>query len=420
MPISTRLYSPEDFSAAAVFAALVGILSVSACLRFDMALALPEHDGEAASLLILALGLALIAGALCAAVLALLPTAWLALLGEPTLLPWLWLLPVGVTAGGAYQALQMWFVRRSGFKAIAFSRVAQSSGAATAQIGFGLVRGGPLGLIIGQLLNFGGAALWLGVSALLRDGALFRAIRLSQLRAAFSTHRRFPLYSTWEALANAASIQAPILLIAALAEGPEAGYLTLAIFLLQVPMALLGNAIGQVYLAGAPAAHNEGRLAQYTGDTLKALVRASALPLAFLAIVSPSAFGLVFGAPWTRAGVLVAWMVPWFFVQFVTSPISTALHVVGGQRQAMVLQIAGCVFRVAAVIIAAAIVPARIAEAYAVSGVLFYGIYFATIMRLVRLRRVDAREALARGLVLAGVGAGAGMLCATVLSIGSI
>jgi O-antigen/teichoic acid export membrane protein len=56
LPIVTRLYTPADFSVLAVFASLLSIVSVAACLRFDVAIPIPEHDAEAVNLLALALG----------------------------------------------------------------------------------------------------------------------------------------------------------------------------------------------------------------------------------------------------------------------------------------------------------------------------------------------------------------------------
>jgi O-antigen/teichoic acid export membrane protein len=417
MPISTRLYSPADFSAAAVFAALVGILSVSACLRFDMAIAIPDDESEAADLLLLSILSAIAMTGLTAFALIILPTSWLAKLGQPRVLPWLWLVPLGVLIGGAYLSLQMWFVRRSGFRAIASSRIAQSASASTAQVLFGLARKAPLGLMIGQLLNIGAGAIWLGISVLVRDWPILRRVTVSRMAHTFVKYRRFPVYSTWEALANASSTQVPILLIAALATGPEPGYLTLAIFLLQTPMALLGTAIAQVYLAEAPTAFNEGRLKEYTLRSLRASARAAAAPMIIIGLVSPAAFDLVFGHQWTRAGILVTWMVPWFYAQFLTSPISGALHVLGRQRAAMVLQVCGLVLRSGGVLVAAGLIPIMISETYALTGFVFYGIYLATIAKMLRLTWSDLAAALSPALPLAVSGAGIGLLAVGVLSL---
>lgn len=55
MPVVTRLYSPEDFDLLAVYAALVGMISIAACLRLEIAIPLADSDEDAATLLILSL-----------------------------------------------------------------------------------------------------------------------------------------------------------------------------------------------------------------------------------------------------------------------------------------------------------------------------------------------------------------------------
>lgn len=383
MPISTRLYTPTDFAAASVFASLVGIIVAAACLRFDVAIALPADDEEAANLLGLSALSSVGVAALAALALAVLPPSTLALLGQPAVLPLLWLLPPTLLIGGLYLALQTWYVRSRQFGPIARSRLGQSVAAAGGQIGLGLAGQAPLGLIVGQMLNYGAGSLTLGAGALWRQRWILSRISWRGMGRAFVTHRRFPQFSVWEALANAASIHAPLLLIAALAEGPEAGYLTLAIFLLQAPMALVGNAVGQVYLSGAPDAHRRGDLASYTRRMAAGLFKTAAVPIALIAIVSPFAFEMVFGEGWGRAGVLVAWMAPWFLLQFVTSPVSTALHVVGAQRTAMLLQVGGLCLRCGAVLIGELWMPRLMSELYAVSGAFLYAAYLVTIMVVV-------------------------------------
>lgn len=379
MPISTRLFTPADFAAAAAFSSLVGIFSVVACLRFDLAIALPEDDAEAVNLLALSLLVTVGVAALTGVGLILSPAWLLDKLNQPKLIPWLWLLPTGVLIGGAYLALQMWFVRCRDFPHIARSRILQSLSAASGQVSLGFAGYAPLGLIIGQLLNYGAGSIFLFVALLDRDRDKLRSISFLAMATAFLKYRRFPIFSTWEALANAASNYAPMLLIAALAHGPEAGYLTLAIFLLQMPMALLGNSIGQLFVAHAPQAYREQRLSEYITTTITNLARATAGPITLIAVVSPSAFGFVFGHDWWRAGALVAWMAPWFFMQLLAVPVSTALHIVNRQSIAMTLQAVGFVLRLGAVLLAARLFPDAVSESYAISGLVFYALYLYVI-----------------------------------------
>ncbi|RYD49787.1 MAG: lipopolysaccharide biosynthesis protein [Sphingomonadales bacterium] len=412
MPVNTRLYTPDNFAVAASFTSILAILSVVACLRFDMAIPLAEREEEAADLLGLSCLSAIGVTAIVTIALLLIPSAFLERLGHPGLASYLWLMPFAVLIAGLYLALQMWFVRKRQFGIIARTRVMQSALAASGQLGFGLAGRAPLGLIVGQVINYGAASFLLGLRILRHGFGLLRGISFAGMRVAFRNANRFLRYSVWEALANAASINVPILLIASWAAGPEAGYLTLAIFLLQAPMAVLGNAVAQVYVSDAPTAEREGRLAEFTRANLIGLTRAAMPPLIFLAIVAPAIFGFVFGASWVRAGELVTWMVPWFLMQFLTSPISTALHVLGRQRAAMVLQFGGLALRSGAVCAAAWAAPGWIAESYAVSGFVFYTLYLIVVMRVVGLGVGDFAVALRRSALLSALAAGVAVIVA--------
>ncbi len=55
LPILTRLYTPEDYSVLGVYVAIVSILSVVSCLRFEIAIPISKHNEEAKALLLLAI-----------------------------------------------------------------------------------------------------------------------------------------------------------------------------------------------------------------------------------------------------------------------------------------------------------------------------------------------------------------------------
>lgn len=408
MPLATRLFSPEDFSVAATFSSIVGLLVVAACLRFELAIALPDGDREALDLLGLAVLSSVAVSILLAASIAVLPSSVAARLDQPGIEALLWLVPVATLMGGVYLALQMWFVRKSAFPRIARSRVIQSALANGGQIGLGAVGVAPLGLVIGQILNVGGGSLVLGAAFLRERPRLWREVTWSGMWDAARRYSRFPRYSVWEALANSASIHFPILLIASLAPVAEVGFLSLSIFLMQAPMALFGNAVGQVYLAEAPQAAREGRLAPFTLRMVQNLFRMITAPIAAAAILSPALFAIVFGAEWARSGELVAWMAPWFVLQFVTSPIATALHVEGRQRIAMALQVFGLLFRTAAVIVASRVAGLGVSEAYALSGFLFYLAYLLLVIRAVGIRAARLGRVVVEAVGLAALGAALG------------
>lgn len=263
MPLVTRLYSPEDFSLLAVYLGTVSIVGAVTCLRFDVAVPVADNDEDAGHLLILALIAALVVSALSLAAALLAPAETAALLGQPVLAPWLWLVSLGILFSGAYAALQSWATRARRFSSIAVTRVTQAVIGVSTTLTLGWAGVAPFGLMLGNMLNLSAGGLRLGLEALRQDRTALAGVTRRSLAAAFARYRRFPLYSAPEALANLAGTQVPILLVASIA-GKEAGFLLLAQMAMAAPMTLLGSSISLVYVSRAPAELQEGRLASFT------------------------------------------------------------------------------------------------------------------------------------------------------------
>jgi O-antigen/teichoic acid export membrane protein len=385
LPILTRIYTPEQFNVLAVYVAVVAIISVAACLRFEIAIPIAEHDVDAANLLAVSLGLAAIIGLICAIVVLQAIEHYAFLNVNPLILPYLWLIPIGIWLSGSYSALQFWATRKKRFKIITETRITQSIGGIATQIGIGLIIKTTLGLILGQILSNCAGIVKLMYNAAKTDSLAMRGISFQNMRRVFVKYDRFPKYSALESVVNSASSQFPIVLIAVLSAGHEAGFLILASKVMMTPMGLIGNSIGQVYLSKIADEHRNGRLGQFTASIIVGLVKIGVLPILLLGLASPTLFPVVFGGNWDRAGAIVLWMTPWLILQFVTSPISMALHVSQNQHTALVLQVFGFILRVGAVLFATYIMQHSVAEAYAVSGLIFYLVYFLVILKTIKI-----------------------------------
>lgn len=382
LPVLTRLYDPEAFSALAVYASLLSLLTVVACLRFEIAIPIPKEALMAAALCVLAISSVIGMSLLTLLIILLFPDQIVSLTGE-AIRSYLWLLPAGVFAVGMYNALQYWSTRNKKYRLIAKTRVSQSLSGTGVKLGAGyFFLGSTPGLIAGQLVSQGAGFVSLGTSLLHNDVRLFRRLRMRHLRLAFKRYDKFPKYSTLEALANAGGIQIPVILIAGYAVGPEAGYLMIAMQLLSAPMSLIGNSVAQVYLAEGSERHHKGELKSFTLKTVAGLAKVAILPLTTVALVSPWLMPVVLGENWQRTGVFISWMVPWFFMQFITSPVSMVLHITGNQKLAFVLQLSGSIIRIGGVVFAAVYFSRGIGEIYAVSGFVFYTLYFFVIVRV--------------------------------------
>ena len=384
LPLLTRIYSPSEFGVLAVFGALLGMISVIACLRYEIAIPLPESDVTAANLLAVALG-----GVVATTAVVMLATFVLGdqiayWMNAPLLAQYLWLLPIGIAATGAYSVFQYWATRKKAFVRIARTRVEQSVGGVSTQVFMGWGGMGVWGLIVGQIVSSGAGFFGLARRAFIEDRGAFEHVSISAMKNVAREYVRFPKYSTFEALTNNASVQLPIILIAGLTISAEVGYLMLAMRLMQAPMGLIGSSISQVYFSRAVEEHRNGRLGEFTARVMEQLAKVGAGPLIFAGILSPVLFGYIFGVQWTRAGELVAWMTPWFVLQFLVSPVSMSLHVTNNQRKALLLQIFGLVLRIVAVLLGSALLGgAYLSEFFAISGFLFYLAYLWLVLNAV-------------------------------------
>lgn len=410
LPILTRLYDPEDFALLAVYAAILGIVSIVACLRLDIAIPLPEKDEDAASLLFLALLFSALVGMGTALIFSIWQEEFAQLIRQPELRSCLWLLPLGIWLASSYSAFQFWMTRKKNFTIVAKTRIVQALLGAGTQVGAGFTGMTPHGLLVGHLILSGSGVLGLALAAGRQSKLIFRLVTWSNICSQLKTYKKFPKYSTFEAFANNFAMQFPLIIIAAVAVGPEAGYLLLATRIMASPMTLLGGSIAQVYLSRAPAEYRAGTLGEFTENIVEGLLKTGVGPLIFIGIVSPVMFPMIFGQSWVRAGELVALMVPWMVFQFIASPISMVMHVKGRQKEILILMLAGVVIRVGWVAAMAVINVSRISEAYILSGALFYMIYCVVNLNCANVSGRRLVSILSKSMPILGVWAALGFI----------
>jgi O-antigen/teichoic acid export membrane protein len=373
LPVMTRLYSPSEFGVLAVYGSLIAIISVAACLRFEVAIPIPRRDGDAANLLALSVLGSFGATLVSSAAILFFPDWIVKQVGVAAIRPYLWMVPLGVWATSSYAAIQFWATRKKKFARIARTRVAQAVGGAGTQMVAGFAGIGAFGLLLGQLVNSGAGVIGLLSDAWREDFRTLRAVSWRSMRRAFSKYSKFPKYSVPDALANNIGSYAPMIIIAVLSTSREVGCLSLAVKVMFAPMGLIGASVAQVYLSRAPEELRNGVLDKFTARVLNGLVKVGVGPLLFAGIVAAPTFAIVFGPEWRRAGEIVGWMTPWFILQFISSPVSMVAYVTGNQKAMLVLTLSGLLLRICPLLLAGALGIQRISESYAVASAAFYG-----------------------------------------------
>lgn len=394
VPILTRLYDPADYGLMAVYATVLGLMTIVASGRYEMAIPLPKKNRASLDILILTLIVVLAMSILSAVGLWFFGDHLLRLTKSQPLRPYLWLLPIGIAGGGAYQVFSYWATRRKSYRRLAQTKFNQSISSATVGLAIGAVHSGPLGLLLAAIV-----AQNAGIFTLAGDARrMAREIRYRfswlRIRHAAYVYRQFPMYSCGAGLFNAAGLALPTLLLSSFYGSTVTGWFGLAQRMVLLPMTLVGVSVSQVFLGeAAQILHNDPAEL----PVLFHRVTMRLLPLSLLVIViglcSPLVFGFVFGAKFAEAGAYTAFLAISCSAQLIVSPISMVAVLVKRQDLQLVMDI----IRVIAVAAALCVPPLHGASAtftvatYAIVIALLYIMYYAVYRHLARSLAVCAR-----------------------------
>jgi lipopolysaccharide exporter len=352
-PFLARIYGPDAFGMLALFTSLVTTIAVVACLKYELSIMLPRSDRNAANLLGVSLTSAIIISILALPLLKLLQDPLLQRLNATELEPYLWLVAPAVFVSGTFVALNYWNSRNRKYRRLSIARIISAMATVGVQFGAGLAGfayGGSL--IAASIVGSGASALILGAQIWHDDGSMIReSLDPGEMAAEAARYRKFPLLDSWSSLLNVISWQLPTFLLSAFFSSSVVGYYALGMNVLQLPMSLIGSAIGQVFFQRAAEAKSDGTLAKIVEDTFLRLSVVGIFPILLLASIGRELFTVIFGPAWAEAGTFVQILALWTFFIFITSPICALFSVL--ERQGTFLVFNACLFvaRAAALVV---------------------------------------------------------------------
>ncbi len=339
-----RIYDPAEFGIYTLIVSLVAFGVATGAAKYDVAIVLPKSDKTANHLsnlsFFIGLGFSLLV--LLGTIVFREPMArGLGLKPEDGF--WLYWLPLFVFLGISYQILMNNATRYKSFKLLSASRVGRSSTLISTQIGLGyshffggLIAGPALGNLFGIFYLRRG----------LREK--FSLAKASELKTAAKLYDKFPKYSLLAGSINSFSNQVPIVLMLKFFSETSAGHFGLTQRMLSLPVALMANAILDVFKQKASEQYNQ------TGDcrevylwTLKRLLLLSVPIFGLLAIFAPNVFSIFFGEEWYESGVYARILCILFMARFVASPLSYVMFISGKQKYDLAWQVMLATFTVA-------------------------------------------------------------------------
>lgn len=340
-PIITRIYTPEDYGIFSVFLSVIGIAGSLATLRYAVTIPIAKEEKLADNLLKLCFLITLSLSLLWFLGIALYGRFFTMQFSAEQLQPYLWLMPVAFLGKGIYEALNNWAIRIKKFRLITRTKISQGVSSAGVKIGLGAIGITPLGLFLGHIAQEAAGITSLFSKLVQLKPAFFKTFSWSGIKYSAKRYKKFPMVQSWSQLLLALGAQLPILLVGAFYGVEVVGVFGLAQNMINMPMDLVGQSVGQVYFSEISkyGKNNPEKIYKLSVSIIKKLFWVGLIPVGILLAFGPSLFKLVFGAEWLEAGVYARFLSILILTRFISSPIANIFNVYEKQSLQLTLNI---------------------------------------------------------------------------------
>lgn len=374
IPIITRLYTPEDYGLFSLILAITGIIAIFSSLSYQLAIMLPKEDRDAAHIVALCCGLILFSSVMAGFILFFFANPIANALNAPVLDQYLWFVPFLVFFTATFSVLTYWNSRKKRFGISAFAQVTNSLSSKGIQIGMGFAAPSPFGLISGNIIGYFCAIIVI-LKGFREDLNLFKGITKLKIKELAIRYKKFPLFTSWSTTANTISTQIAPLLLVYFYSPLIVGYYAIAHQVVQMPMGLIGSAIGQVFFQKASEEKNRtGSISNVVHGVHRRLVSIGIFPMLLMLIIGEDIFTIVLGKQWDIAGLYAKILVPWLLLVFIASPLSTVFSILERQHIDFSFNLAILSSRIGVLCIGGIFLdPVGTLILFSITGVIFWG-----------------------------------------------
>ncbi len=331
-PLLTRLYTPADFGMLAVFLTVTGIAATLITGRYETSVLVPKRDTESANLVLLSFILSMVGSTILVVISLFFPKSFLDFLGLDTLGNWL---PLAFAVAGATAIMaiaQAWLNRQKKYKQMAQLRVFQSASIVGLALLIYFLPNALNGLLLGQIF----ACFFVAIVAIWFSRSAANVWKKERLLHTARIHQNAPKYLLPTALLDVVTLQMPVILIAAWFGESIAGQFSMAWRLLMMPMALMGGAVGQVFLQKFALIHQDAVQAKKLLKTTWIVLMVMGFPAISLVFFwGADLFSIILGEKWMAAGTMAAFLAPMVLAIFISSPTSGTYVILGLQKYSL-------------------------------------------------------------------------------------
>lgn len=325
-PILTRLYTPEDYGALALFVAVTSVFGSVANGRYELAIMLPRKNEDAINVFVLGLFINMFVTTMLSIVILVFHDQIVAFMESKNTYFWLYFIPIGVFLIGLSNTLVYINNRIREYKDLAKASIYKSITNAFIQITTGSLKAGPDGLIVGQIFSqtIYSLKLFFNVNKLKN----LRGIRITKLVILSKRYRYFPIVNSPTAIIDMLTLQMPYMFLSIAYNPYIIGTYFFSMRVIYTPSHLLASSIGQVFLEEVTRrSRNKEPILYVTQKTFKKLFYLSFPITLLLFILSPHIFPLILGRDWEMVGEMIRFLSIVFFIRFLASTLSVVFSI---------------------------------------------------------------------------------------------
>jgi O-antigen/teichoic acid export membrane protein len=336
-PILTRIYEPKSFGVLMIYVSYISILGVIATTRYEKAIIIPASDHKAKSLVGLS-QLFIILFCILLGIINLFFGNWiLTQLNAQELIPYSWMLVLGVLFLASDQTYYHWANRVSAYKAMSISKISNNLSSGISSLLFGFLQWEAIGLMASKVIGIMASTITNLRTFTLKS---LQELTVGDLKSVAKEYISFPKYIMPGHLLNAIALNGPPIAFALFYTETEVGYFALTQRVIMLPVSIIARSVGDVFRQKATDQYNKlGNFRSLYLKTLGGLFAASILPFIVLLLFSPFLFTFIFGAEWENSGLYAQILAILFLLQFITSPLTNVFIITGKQKLEFVWQI---------------------------------------------------------------------------------
>ncbi len=325
-PILYRIYDKDDYGTLGYFMAIAGVIGALSTLQYLQPIILEKENENAKKVLWLNRMLNLAFSIILTLCILLLHDQIILLLNSPSLSIWIYFIPLSVFFAGQNEIYRVWANRTKKYNILAQNSIYTALAVPVVSIPIGFFISGPLGLFLGYWTSQIVPAFILFIRIGKVEKFSLKGLNYLVLKGYARKYKNFPFYNLPSDFINRLSNQLPVFMLGQFASVSSIGVYNLCARILGLPLTLISNAIAEVFKQRA--AEDYFRLGNYHYIFKKTVLGTFALtliPTVVILFYAPELFSFAFGEEWLESGILAQFLIFYFMVKFIVSPVSYAI-----------------------------------------------------------------------------------------------